>query len=253
MSPSISPPGRQARWPIGRSSVGDRLHGRRRNRRPAFAASRRRLLLALDAVQPVAGWVIDVPDIDDGGFLAFRHRREIAFQHVRRGRVGAAGQARCRARGRARQAAAVSGVAASTGCRRSARTGSRALRRRRRSWPAAALRAVPGRKAVLRGSATAGRWLQVRSALQPCRIGVGTAASTAAAMADGSSTSFVLLQAASGSAASNDTAIAASCVSFPQTSLRHAPRDISYHYGFTARSSRDHGGTAASAAISVVR
>ena len=47
---------------------------------------RRRLLLAVDAVQAVAGRIVDVPDIDDGRLLAFRDRREIAFEHMRGGR-----------------------------------------------------------------------------------------------------------------------------------------------------------------------
>ena len=69
-------------------------------------------LLALNAVQAVAGGVEHVPDIDDRRPLPFRDRREIAFDDVRR-RTGA-GMRRCaRPRADARAlSSSVSGCAA---------------------------------------------------------------------------------------------------------------------------------------------
>src|SRR3954453_2642945 len=55
--------------------VGDGLHGARRHGGPALAAAPRRLL-ALNAVQAVAGGVEHVPDINDRRPGPFRDRRE---------------------------------------------------------------------------------------------------------------------------------------------------------------------------------
>ena len=202
-----------------------------------------RVCLALDAVEPVASWIEHVPDVDHRCRAAFGHRREIAFQDMRRASAAAAGDA---------DAAFAGALGKFLGERRRGRDGRADDRReldarRRRNGcnrapspcgiaPAGAAAASAGEiavvEAVATGSAVAGSVLVVAwGSLTPISIGgpelVQDAVATIATMH------------------------AANCAERLIASIspgRCDPLCQSPHYGFTARSSRDHGAKAASAA-----